>query len=163
MFKNFQIYTFYYSFLFFQILINLFQIFFPVQPKMNDESGFAVPDSSGLLQLQPIWIWLTVFFQIFLFFFGIYLVINLAFSHFQKYKCTNLFKLIIKSSFIIWIFSPIYFIFLFSMAKIWSLQFLRIDFYNKPATPFLAEIILTTVLLILQFALVLFYQKRLTK
>ena len=162
MLKNFQIYIFYYSFLVFQILVNIFQIFFPVSPQI-DKYGLPMVDSAGFFQLQPIWIWLTVLFQFFLFFFGIYLILQLAFKYFETYKRDNIKFLVIKSSFLICLFSPITFIFLFSMAKIWSLQILRIDFYNKPIMPFLAEIILTTFLLILQFILVLFYQKRLTK
>lgn len=154
MFKNFQIYTFYYSFLFFQILINLFQIFFPVQPKMNDESGFAVPDSSGLLQLQPIWIWLTVFFQIFIFFLGVYLVINLAFFHFKRHTLVKIWKLVFYSSLLVLIFSPIAFLFLFNFG-------LTIDLYNSKSVPFLGQISLTTIFSILQFILVLLYQKRL--
>ena len=130
-FKNFQIYLFYYILFVLQILINIFQVFFSVPPQI-DKYGFPNANSSGLESLQPIWIWLSVFFQIFVFFLGIYLILQLAFKHFEIYKRDNIKFLVIKSSFLICLFSPISFIFLFSMAKIWSLQFLRIDFYNRP-------------------------------
>ena len=156
-FKNFQPYLFYYSFLVFQILINLFQLFFPVSPQISN-NGFIIADSSGLLQLQPIWVWSTISFQIFIFFFGIYLVLQLALDSFIKQR-NSLIPLILQSSLLVILFSPVSFIFLFSTAKSWSLQILGIDFYNKPMTPFLAEISLTLIFLITQFFVSILLQR----